>query len=85
MAAATIALENVETCRGQEQPEVTLVPMDEHIRKRANHLWLKRGEQPGSDVNDWLQAEAEVCTKLDRKGAKRLRLTRIPGERCLQR
>jgi len=38
-----------------EQPSV-----EERIRKRAHELYLQRGNQPGSDLDDWLQAEKEI-------------------------
>jgi hypothetical protein len=34
--------------------------LEERIRQRAYELYLERGEQPGSDVDDWLQAEEEI-------------------------
>jgi hypothetical protein len=34
-------------------------PQDE-IRRRAYELYLERGEQPGCDLDDWLQAEREL-------------------------
>jgi hypothetical protein len=30
------------------------------IRHRAYELYLERGEQPGCDLDDWLQAEREL-------------------------
>ena len=35
------------------------VPESE-IRRRAYDLYLERGEQPGCDLDDWLQAEQEL-------------------------
>jgi hypothetical protein len=32
---------------------------DEEIRRRACEIYLERGEQPGHDLDDWLQAESE--------------------------
>jgi hypothetical protein len=32
----------------------------EEIRRRAYDIYLKRGEQPGRDLDDWLQAEREL-------------------------
>jgi hypothetical protein len=31
----------------------------EKIRRRAHELYLQRGSQPGSALDDWLRAEAE--------------------------
>jgi Protein of unknown function (DUF2934) len=33
---------------------------DEEIRRRAYEIYLERGEQPGSDLEDWLRAEREL-------------------------
>jgi len=38
---------------------------EEQIRKRAHELYLARKGGPGSDVQDWLRAEAEIMWKLD--------------------
>ena len=35
-------------------------PRDEEIRRRAYEIYLERGEQPGRDLDDWLQAEREL-------------------------
>ena len=32
----------------------------EKIRRRAYEIYLERGEQPGRDLDDWLQAEGEL-------------------------
>jgi Protein of unknown function (DUF2934) len=33
---------------------------DEEIRRRAYEIYLERGEQPGTELADWLQAEREL-------------------------
>ena len=33
---------------------------DEEIRRRAYEIYLERGQQPGHDIDDWLQAEREL-------------------------
>jgi len=33
---------------------------DENIRCRAYEIYLERGEQPGRELDDWLQAEGEL-------------------------
>ncbi len=49
-----------------ETPEIELTSsetpesLEEKIQKRAYELWLNRGPNPGSEVDDWLQAEAEI-------------------------
>jgi hypothetical protein len=32
---------------------------EERIRRRAHELYVRRGNQSGSELNDWLQAEKE--------------------------
>jgi hypothetical protein len=34
--------------------------LEERIRQRAYELYLARGSQSGSELDDWLQAEAEI-------------------------
>lgn len=45
--------------RAKEAPAQTL-PLEERIRRRAYELYVERGCQPGSDLNDWFQAEKEI-------------------------
>ena len=33
---------------------------DEEIRRRAYEIYRERGEQPGRELDDWLQAESEL-------------------------
>ena len=33
---------------------------DEEIRRRAYEIYLERGDQPGCELDDWLQAEREL-------------------------
>ena len=33
---------------------------EEEIRRRAYGIYLERGEKPGCDLDDWLQAEQEL-------------------------
>ena len=34
--------------------------LEEQIRRRAHEISLQRGDQPGSALDDWLQAEDEI-------------------------
>ena len=34
--------------------------LEESVRRRAYEIYQQRGEAGGSDIEDWLQAEAEV-------------------------
>jgi len=45
--------------RAKEVPSKTL-SREERIRQRAHELYLRRGNQPGSEIDDWLQAEEEI-------------------------
>jgi hypothetical protein len=39
---------------------------EERIRRRAHQLYRLRGETPGSALDDWLRAEAEIREQQDR-------------------
>ena len=49
------------------KPPVEMLPRDEQIRRRAYELYLRRSNQPGSEIDDWLQAEEEILSALARK------------------
>jgi hypothetical protein len=36
------------------------LPLEERIRQRAYELYVQRGNQSGSELDDWLQAEEEI-------------------------
>jgi hypothetical protein len=36
------------------------LPLEEQIRRRAYELYVRRGNQSGSEFDDWLQAEEEI-------------------------
>jgi hypothetical protein len=42
------------------QVSVGNVASDEEIRLRAYEIYLERGETPGLELDDWLQAEREL-------------------------
>ena len=46
------------TARAKELPSENL-SLEEQIQRRAYELYVERGNQPGSDLDDWLQAEEE--------------------------
>ena len=49
--------------RAPATPKKTVVqsiPTEVQIRQRAHELYLQRGCEDGHDVEDWLQAEAEM-------------------------
>ena len=41
--------------RAKETPS-----LEERIRRRAYELYVQRGNQSGSEYDDWLQAEEEI-------------------------
>ena len=49
------------------QPTATRIAQ-EKIAQRAYEKWLKRGCCHGSDVQDWIEAEAELKAEMSRPG-----------------
>ena len=39
---------------------IETLPLEEHIRQRAKELYVERGNQFGSQLEDWLQTEKEI-------------------------
>jgi len=52
-ATSTQAAETVEA-------SVRNAVRDEDIKRRAYEIYLERGEQPGRELDDWLQAKREL-------------------------
>ena len=46
-----------------ENKEITPEQLDNEIRERANQICIERGANPGSALQDWLQAEKEIKEK----------------------
>lgn len=46
-----------------ENKEITPEQLDNEIRERANQICIERGANPGSALQDWLQAEKEIKIK----------------------
>jgi len=46
-------------------------PTDEQIAMRAHEIFLERGAGPGSDLDDWLQAERELTAAAESQDAQR--------------
>jgi hypothetical protein len=38
--------------------------LEKEIRRRAYEIYLERGEQPGSELDDWFRAERELDAKV---------------------
>jgi Protein of unknown function (DUF2934) len=47
------------------QPSRETLPLEEQIRRRAYELYLERGGEDGSELDDWLQSEAEIKQEQD--------------------
>src|ERR1700726_1674328 len=52
-ATTTQAAETVEASVGN-------AARDEETRRRAYEIYLERGEQPGRELDDWIQAERQL-------------------------
>ena len=44
----------------QPEKDRDALPLEERIRQRAHEIYLKRGGEDGSELDDWLQAEQEI-------------------------
>ena len=47
---------------GKEERSVVNPAREEKIKRRAYEIYLERGEEPGRDLEDWLQAERELAS-----------------------
>jgi hypothetical protein len=45
--------------KAKEAP-IEALPLEERIQRRAYELYVEHGNQSGSELDDWLQAEEEV-------------------------
>ena len=43
-----------------KNPQIEKLSLEEQIRHRAHELYVERGNQSGSEFDDWLQAEEEI-------------------------
>jgi hypothetical protein len=50
------------------EPVVEYSPLEEQVRQRAYELYVIRGTQSGSEVDDWLQAEEQILSASGRDG-----------------
>jgi len=49
---------------GREEASTGNSARDEEIRLRAYEIYPERGEQPGCELDDWLQAERELARRV---------------------
>ena len=50
-----------------KEASIDRLSLAERIHRRAYELYLQRGNQPGSEIDDWLQAEEEIVSALAHK------------------
>jgi hypothetical protein len=55
--------------RAKEHPGETL-SLEEQIRRRAYELYVERGNESGSELDDWLQAEEEIRQSQEQEPAE---------------
>ena len=62
---ATKSSKTAKTAAAPEVARITTqaVNLQDAIRVRAFEFFAQRGYQHGRDFDDWLRAEAEVCTR----------------------
>ena len=51
----------LSTAVGEEERSVVNSAREQEIKRRAYEIYLERGEEPGRDLEDWLQAERELA------------------------
>ena len=56
----------------RKQSTTETLSLEERIRQRAYELYVQRGNQYGSDLDDWLRAEQEILQDeaIDEKAAE---------------
>jgi Protein of unknown function (DUF2934) len=47
-----------------------VLPLEENIRRRAYELYVERGNESGSELDDWLQAEEEILRAAEQLSAR---------------
>jgi len=47
-----------------DRAEQTAAPTPEQIRRRAREIFEARGSAPGHEIDDWLQAEIELQSRI---------------------
>jgi hypothetical protein len=43
-----------------KEPAIETLSLEERVRLRAYDLYVERGNESGSELDDWLQAEEEI-------------------------
>ena len=58
-----------QTMRKSGEQKETAKGAEQSIQQRAYELYLNRGQEPGHELEDWLQAEREIGTGRERQKA----------------
>jgi hypothetical protein len=53
------------TVQQKSQLDVDTPTIEEQVRIRAHQIWVERGEEGGSERDDWLRAEEEILCAQD--------------------
>jgi hypothetical protein len=64
-----------------KKPPIEMLTREERIRRRAYEFYLRRGNQPGSEIDDWLQAEREILSVLAARKAQFDRMKDLSADR----
>ena len=48
------------TKKPSTESKIETLPLEDQIRRRAYELYVQRGNESGSELDDWLQAEEEI-------------------------
>ncbi len=51
---------NGKQAKKQPEPAARSTPSEDDIRRRAYEILLERGSRPGTALDDWLKAKAEL-------------------------
>jgi hypothetical protein len=51
------------TSRVSEAGGLAALSLEERVRLRAHQLYVDRGNESGSELDDWLQAEEEISAE----------------------
>ena len=58
--SSSIEVSEPSTEIGKDEGAAENLAAGREIERRAYEIYLERGEQPGRDLDDWLQAEREL-------------------------
>ena len=61
------------------KPTTETLSIEEQIRRRAYELYVQRGNQSGSELDDWIQAEEEILQAQEQKQQRKTSPTPSPA------